>query len=182
MATINIKGIIKIRELPDPDWTPEQYGYWWLDEVNSSGKWVHAARMTEREKERYTLYEASNQVMSAGITQVLTFLGNSASNTAAFSQYLAIGNGTIFTINPLDTTLSTEFFRKAVTGYSTSGSLVTISTSLLSTDAVGAWSNMGLYGVAATATANSGTLMTHVLTTFTKTSIARTADYMITAQ
>jgi hypothetical protein len=182
MDGVNIKGIIRIRELPDPDWTPEQYAYWWLDEFDADGRRVRIAKMTQREKDRYTVYEASNLVMTAGITQILTFIGNSASNTAAFSQYIAIGTGSIFTVNANDSTLATEFFRKAVTGYSTSGNQVDVSTNLLTTDAVGTWTNMGLYGVAATGTANSGTLMTHVLVAYTKPSATRTADYLITAQ
>lgn len=177
-----MQGILRLRVLPDQDWTEEQFRFWWCDERSPSGRVLRPARMSQREKERYTCYESHNLITTAGITQVLTFIGAYGGGIVAFAQYLAIGNGGIFTVNANDTTLAGEFFRKIPTGYSTSGNAVDISTALLTTDAVGSWTNVGLFGNGATSTPNSGTLMTHLLTSFTKGSTAYTADYQIAAQ
>lgn len=163
--TLHFEGILRLRETP-PDWDEATLKYWW-------------ARMTEREKDRWTLWEGENMLMNAGRNQVLTFIGQ-ATAPATFSQQFAVGTGTIYTVQPSDTSLSTELARVAPASFSIVGNTVTVTSTFTTGQANGTWSNAGLFGVSATSTANSGTLMTHILCSFTKTSAsAITCDYSI---
>lgn len=182
MADIKIEGILRIRDVPQ-EWSEEDFKYWWCDERTESGLFVRKARMSEREKDRYTVAEARNRVLTAGVTQILTFLGNTLNNSVAFSQYYAVGTGVIYTTTPIDTTLASELFRKVPTGSSVSGSGVTVSTLFLTSEGNGTYTNCALFGNGATSTPNSGTMMTHLIISFIKTSAnPRANDYLITAQ
>ena len=182
MDGVKFHGLLRIRDIPQ-EWTEDEFKYWWCDEYTESGAWVHKARMSDKEKERRTIFEAQNLVLQAGITQILTFLGTVASTTPAFGQYYAVGTGAIYLITPSDPSLASELFRKQPTGNTIGANAVMITTQFLTTEGNGTYTNAGLFGKNATGTANSGTLMTHLLVSFTKDiSLARANDYTISAQ
>lgn len=172
------EGIIRVRRLP-PDWTEDEYRYWWLPERNSKGRLLRLPRMGEREKDTYTEAVFPNLIMTAGRTQVLTYIGGTAGSTVAFGKYLAIGTGAILAPGPADTTLATEVFRKLQAGFTVQGTQVDINFALLSGDANVTMSNAGLYGAAATATLNSGTLETHALFSYVKGAWTISVDYLV---
>ena len=178
MEAIHFEGILRIREIP-PEWTDAEFRYWWCDERTESGMLIHRARMSEREKDRWTVVEARNLLMSAGRTQLLTFAGASGT-TVAFAQFYAVGTGSIFTVQPADTSLATELFRLAPASFSVVGNSVTITTNFSTSQGNGTYTNAGLFGNGATSTPGSGTLMTHILYNYTKTSANAIAnDYLI---
>lgn len=177
MDTLRFEGVLKLRKIPD-DWTDEEFRRWWCDERTASGALVRKAGMNEREKDRYTVLEARNLLTSAGRTQLLTFAGAS-STTTAFAQYYAIGTGAIFTVQSSDTSLATEFFRAAPASFSVVGNAVTITTNFTTSQGNATYTNAGIFGNGATSTPGSGTLMTHLLYTYTKNSGPLVNDYTI---
>lgn len=168
MDTLNFKGILKIREIPS-DWDDIMFRYWWCDERSSSGALIRKARMSEREKDRWTVLEAENMLMNAGRTQILTFMGQLTA-PAVFTQYYAVGTGTIYLVQPSDFSLTSELFRAVPASFSLVGNAVTVTTNFSTSQANGTYTNAGIFGVNATSTSGSGTLMTHVLYNYTKTS------------
>lgn len=176
MDTLKFEGILKIREIP-PDWDDATFRYWWCDERSATGSLIRKARMSEREKDRWTVVEAKNMLMSAGRTQILTFMGQLTA-PAVFTQYYAVGTGTIFTIQPSDVSLATELFRAVPASFSIVGNAVTVTTNFSTSQGNGTYTNAGIFGVSATSTPGSGVLMTHILYSYTKTSsIAIVNDY-----
>lgn len=167
MDTLKFEGILKIREIP-AEWSDTEFKYWWCDERSPSGALIRKARMTEHEKDRWTVLEAKNMLMSAGRTQILTFMGQ-ATAPATFSQFYAVGTGTIYTVQPSDTSLATELFRLAPAAFSIVGNAVTVTTNFSTSQGNGTYTNAGLFGVSASSTPGSGVLMTHILYSFTKT-------------
>lgn len=179
METLHFEGILRIREIP-PEWDDATFRHWWCDERTPDGRLIRQAAMSEREKDRYTVLEAKNMLMNAGRTQLLNFAGASGTTTA-FAMYYAVGTGSIFTVQPSDTTLTGELFRLQPASYSIVGNAVTITTPFSTSQANGVYTNAGIFGNNATGTANSGTLMTHLLYSYTKTSaVAIANDYTIT--
>lgn len=69
-----------------------------------------------------------------------------------------------------DTTLGTELARKAVSLVSRSGNVVTCTTFFSTTEANGAIKEVGMFGQAASATPDSGTMINRTLISFTKSS------------
>lgn len=174
--TLTFEGILKIREIP-ADWDEATFKHWWCDERSASGALIRKAAMSDKEKDRWTKWEGRNMLMNAGRNQVLTFIGQ-ATAPATFSQQFAVGTGTIYTVQPSDTSLATELARIAPASFSIVGNTVTVTSTFSTIQANGTWSNAGLFGISATGTANSGTLMTHILCSFTKTSAsAITSDW-----
>src|SRR5947207_1818109 len=104
--TIKIKGIIRIREHPFGD-DYEELSKWWFPELNARGVVIRPARMSEREKDRYTVVEAENQLMTAGIQQILTYIGMPSGTAILISKYFAVGTGAISQTTPTDTSLAT---------------------------------------------------------------------------
>lgn len=172
------EGIIRVRRLPD-EWDEDEYAYWWLPEKDSEGRVLRMPRMLEREKDRYTVYVAENQIMTAGRTQVLTYIGASGGNTTGFAKYLAIGTGTILAPNPANTSLATEAFRKAQASNTVQGTQVDINFALLSGDANITMTNCGLFGNTATATLGSGTMYTQALFSYVKGAWTISIDYLV---
>ena len=157
-------GVIRARLLP-AEWTLEDYLRYY-------------PRYTERERNRLTVYEAENMLMTAGRTQMLTQLFGTA--PAAFGLQFAVGTGTISGVTSGDTTLATEFFRAAPSTGTTTGNQIDISTFFGALQANSTYTTAGIFGGAATGTANSGTLEAHVLYALTKTSAnSLTNDYLI---
>jgi predicted RecA/RadA family phage recombinase len=175
-----IKGRIRVRALPFE--TREEWAYWWLPAI-VAGKIIRPARMSEQEKERLTVAVESNILTSAGRTQILNYLASNTGNPVAFAQYLAIGNFSINQVQSGDTSVQGEIFRAIPTASNITGTQLDLSTFIGAAQAVGSWTNLGLFGSTASATAGSGVLMTHSLFSYTKgSSFPVTIDYLLTQQ
>lgn len=167
--TLRFRGLIKARELPTGCELPD-FLTWW-------------PRLSERERERYTVYEHSNALTTNGRNQVLTYIGSSTATTLGFGQYFAVGNFGINTVSPGDTSVQGEFYRAVPNTTVITGTQIDVSTYFGPTSGTGLISNAGLFGINATATLGSGTLMTHALYNYTKPNgTAVTFDYLINLQ
>lgn len=170
-----VQGIIKVREIP-AEWSTEDYRYWWLPKKNEKGEVIRAARMSDSEKDRWTVAESKNTLTSAGRTAVLNFLGNT---TVSFFQYFSVGTGTISAVSAADTSMSTELARLAPSSATVSGNQIDVATLFSTSQGNGVWSNSGVFGNGATSTLGSGTLYAHSLFSYSKTSaIQVSADYV----
>lgn len=175
---LHMCGSIRAREVPFA--TAEEWRYWWLCERDLSGKIIGPARMSDREKDRYTVAERPNILVSGGITQVLNYVGSSSGNLTGFAQYFAVGNIGINTVTSADTSVAGEYFRAAPSTASVSGTQQDLSVFAGTTQANGSITNAGLFGAGATGTIGSGTMMTHSLFQYNKTNAnAVTFDYLL---
>jgi hypothetical protein len=172
------EGIIRVRRLPD-GWTDEEYAHWWLPTTDSRGKIIIPARMSEREKDKYGEAEAHNQIMAAGRTAALSYIGSPSGSTTQWAQEFAVGTGAITSVTPLDTTLANETFRKSPVSYSVAGSQVDINIQFGTSEAQYTYTNAGLFGNSATSTLSSGTMMTHAFFSYTKGAFSISVDYII---
>ncbi len=165
--TLTVKGIMRFRAIP-AEWSHEDYLRYY-------------PRLSERDRERLTVHEAHNILTSAGRNQILTFIGASASNTAPFCQFWAVGTFPITTVNPGDTAVNGEIFRVAQSLVTITGTQIDLNFQIGSTQAVGTLTNAGLFGINATVTSGSGTLMTHaLLNNFVKANgQAYAVDYLV---
>lgn len=176
--SIHICGLIRAREVPFE--TREEWRKWWLGEFDARGRMVRPPRMSEKEKERYTVAEAENILVSSGITQVLNYVGASAGNATGFAQYFAVGNISIPSVSSGDTIVSGEYFRAIPSTSNVTGVQIDVSTFFGPTQGNGVITNAGLFGNGATATLASGTLMTHSLFSYTKVNgTPITSDYLL---
>ena len=179
---IHFTGIIRIRLLPQ-DWTEADWRYWWLGEFDDSGRMIRPPRMSEREKDRWTVHESRNLLCTAGRTALLNYVGSQTSTNQPFGKYFSLGTTSINTVNPGDTSVVGEIFRKLPATANVTGTQIDIATALANGDAVGTLTNAGLYGGAsATGTLGTGTLYTHSLITpnFVKdNSHSYTSDYLL---
>lgn len=167
MESLRITGLLRIYEFSS-DAEMAEYASWW-----------HRFSLEEKARKARLVVEEHNLVTSAGRTQLLTFAGASGT-TAAFAKQYAVGTGAIATVTAADTLLATELFRAAPASSTVVGTTVTITTNFTTGQANGTYTNAGIFGNTATGTANSGTLYTHILYSFTKTSaIAIANDYQI---
>ncbi len=171
-------GLIRARAVPFD--SEEEWRYWWLPEIKD-GKIIRPARMSDQEKDRYTVAEARNILTSNGIGAVLGYIGSSSGSTEQFAQQFAIGDIAINSVSAGDTSLAGEIFRAAPSLSNITGVQIDLSTFIGSTQAAGNWTNVGLFGNGATSSSGSGTLMTHSLFTYTKVNgTPVTVDYLIT--
>lgn len=163
---LHFSGHLLFYELPE-SLTEQEYRRYWLV-------------LSHRERERYLIHEASNLLTSAGRNQLLTFAGASGT-TSAFAQYIAFGTGPTV-ITGSNTVVATEIYRAIPASSTISGNQVDISLQLPAGSANGILTNAGIYGVNATSTINSGTLMTLAqLNNFNKVNgTAYNVDYVIT--
>jgi hypothetical protein len=181
---LKVQGIMRFRRIPD-DWNEEEYKKWWLPEWNDNHtQIIKPARMSPKEKERYTVEEFKNILTTQGRTYILTYMSSSTPNTPAWAQYFAVGTFPLTAVSPGDTSVQTEIFRAAPNTVTITGTQLDLSTLLSTSSAVGILTNAGLYGVAASSTSGSGTLMTHaLLNSFNKTnSQAFVVDYLLNVQ
>ena len=176
---IRFQGMLRLCELPD-EWTREEYLRYWCGERDEQGHVIKPAIMTKQEKERYTVVEARNQLMAAGRTSILSYIGGASGNTTAFGKYLAIGTGVLQATSPSDTALVNEVYRVAQTTNTVQGSQMDVNFQIPSASAQVTMTESGLFGGTASTTAGSGTLVTHVLFSYTKGAAAIAADYIIT--
>ena len=167
MESLHIAGLLRIYEFSE-DAELAEYAAWW-----------HRFSLAEKARKAHLVIEKHNLVTSAGRTQLLTFAGNSGSTTA-FAKFYAVGTGAIASVTAADTSLATELFRLAPASSSIVGTTVTITTNFSTSQGNGTYTNAGLWGGSATSTPGSGTLYTHILYSYTKTSAVATAnDYTI---
>jgi hypothetical protein len=160
---LKVTGTIRFRRIPD-DWTEEAYRYWWLPEWNNgSTKIIREARISQAEKDRYTVHEAHNLLTTNGRTNILTYMSSTAANTSAFAQWFAVGTFPLVTVSPGDTALGTELYRIQPSTATITGTQLDIESVLGSANAVGTLTEAALFGVNGTSTANSGTMQTHAL-------------------
>ena len=174
---LGVEGILHLRAVPFE--SLEEYRYWWASEYDASGRLLRLPRMSAREKERYTVCQRHNIVTAAGKSYLLTYAGSPNPGTPTWAQYFALGNVTVATVSAGDTRLAGEYYRQVPNSYTVAGNLVDISSFLPAGTASGTIADAGIFGVNATAAANSGTLMNHVLCgNYTKAvGQAVTADY-----
>lgn len=176
--SIHLCGLIRARAVPFE--SREEWAHWWLGEFNEQGQMLRAPRISEREKDRYTVAEAPNILVSNGITQVLNFVGSASGNSTGFAQWFAVGNISLAEVTSGDSSIAGEFFRGQVSQASISGTQQDLSTFVGTTQGVGNITNVGLFGNGATSTLGSGTMMTHSLFQYNKPSgVAITYDYLL---
>ncbi len=138
-----------------------------------------AARAAQRDLDRLALdmRVTHNIACNAGRTVALDFLAGNGAPTGI--SYFAVGTGS-GTPGATDTTLFVEAFRKAITTTTLTGNQVLFGTLFNTTDGNYDYTEAGLFGNGATATANSGTLFAHAAYIYDKTSsITLTNDYFI---
>lgn len=181
---IHIAGHIRVRELPFKD--EAEWRHWWLGEFDASGRMIRPPRMSEKEKDRYTVAESANLITNNGIAQILNFVGSQDGSTVPFAQYFAFGNGPLNMVSPSDTTLNNEIFRIIPTIATINGTQTDISTFHAGGASPVSITNCGLYGNGATATLNSGTLLTHSMMSYTQPAASSvpnvTYDYLLSYQ
>ena len=170
------EGVIRVREHPFGD-DKHQFEHWWLAEwVN--GKMIRPPRMPQKEKDKYTVYEAKNILTTNGRTQLLQYVGNASS--VPWGKIFSVGTFPLVAVSPGDTSVATELVRVATSAPTVTGTQVDIPISFASGTGVGTWTNVGLYGTtAATTTLGTGTLFTHALFSYVKGSVAVVIDYLI---
>lgn len=168
-TTIGIKGTVRIRELPK--------GCELSDFLDMWGK------LTPREKDRMTVAEHHNTLTTAGRDAVLTYISSSTATTLGFAQFFAVGTFPINSVSPGDNSVQTELFRAVPQAFTKTGTQVDVATFFGASQANGIYTNAGLYGLNATATLGSGTLMTHTLYSYTKANGAAIVnDYLLNLQ
>lgn len=183
--TFTYTGIIRVRQHPFGD-DQKALAKWWFAEWSGWswgwGRWrrrqVRLPRMSDREKDRYTVYEAENILTTAGRTQLLNYIGN-ASNVP-WGKIFSVGTFPLVAVSPGDTTVNTELVRVATSAPTVTGTQVDIPCSFTSGQGNALWTNIGLYGTtSATTTLATGTLYTHALFQFNKPAVAEVIDYLI---
>jgi hypothetical protein len=147
---------------------PEKRWNRWTRRDELTGRWVEAE-------------EATNIITTNGRNQILTYLGaGSLVGVVAFAQYFSVGTGAIVSVSAGDTGMIGELFRAQPSSFAISGNSVNISTFFGATQANGTYTNAGLFGNGASGTFGTGTLCTHALYSFTKTSgETLTTSYLI---
>lgn len=191
-----IRGIISIHAIPD--WTDEELAYWWMPECERGDDGlmhiVRPARMSDEAKaQRLVMQPVENMLTNTGVTLFIT--NNSVSGQGSMyplSQILSVGNGTFTGATRALTSVAGDGFttgaRKAPASNSTVGFLSTIVFNYGTTDAVGTWTNGGLYGYNtgssqnATTTTGTGNLVTIASLPFVKGSTAYAVNYALLLQ
>lgn len=189
METVGLHGQIRIYTIPE--WSDEEFRYWWSPETDQFGQIIRPARISDETKQSWQAHEpVDNLVTNTGLNLWLvntSVLGQG--NMFPFFQILSVGNGTITGVARTDTGVSGDAFttgaRKAPTAYAITGFTTIVQTNYASGDAVGTWTNIGVYGYStagsqnATTTINTGALMTHALYAFVKGASAYAVDYIL---
>jgi hypothetical protein len=126
--------------------------------------------------------EFSNIITQNGKLQILSMIGNTGT-TLAFSQYFAIGTTSIISVQASDTSVPGEFYRTVLSSFTVLGTQVDCVFSIPSGSGNNTYASVGIFGGGATGTLGSGTLMSHALSTYTKTSANSLAvDYLLNVQ
>lgn len=132
------------------------------DAIKVKGLW-RFTWLDYSEKNNITGFKQSawfkNVIVSVGKAFLAQLITGRVTNNIPW--YMAAGTGTTPATNG-DVKLQTEGFRKIVTNKLLSATTMRIRTYLLATDAIGNWSEFGIF-LAGTAVANSGTLLSRIL-------------------
>lgn len=108
-----------------------------------------------------------NMFVTAGKNSLADHLRGTTENNKGIITYCALGTG--LTAPALgDTTLQTELARKLVSVRTVSGNVATFETFFTTSEAIGTLKEAGLFGDAASATADTGTLFCRVAINRTK--------------
>ena len=125
-----------------------------------------------------TIKEYNNTVVTCGKVAIARRLGNLGTYTnEGRITYGATGTGTT-TPAITDIKLTTELTRKLISSSSISGNIAIIRAFFNTTESNGALKEFGLFGEAATGSADSGTMFNHVLIDIVKT-VADTLTFEI---
>lgn len=173
-----LEGRIQVYRLPD-GMSEQEYKDLWLPETDGKGTILRPARLSPQEKARHLDYETENDIMQAGRTAVLSYIGSGSGSTTQWAQYFAVGTGAISGITPQDSSLANEVFRKIQTSFAVNGTTVDINFQFGTTDAQTTYTNAGLWGNGASGTLGSGTLYTHALFAYSKGAYAIAIDYLV---
>lgn len=166
---VGIDGHILLRELP-PGCELEDFLDMW-------------PKLSLKERDRYSVAEHRNTLTSAGRAQVLTYLSSSYATTLGFAQQFSVGTFPINTVSPGDSAVQGEIFRATPQTATITGTQVDVSTFFGPSQANGLYTNCGLYGLAATSTLGTGTLMTHSLYKYNKVNgVPIVNDYLLNQQ
>ena len=157
MDILKITGLLRVYEFSGDEEAAE-YAAWWP-----------RFSLAEKARKARLVVDRHNLVTANGRTQLLTFAGASTTTTA-FAQYYAVGTGAIASVQATDTSLATELFRAVPSSSTIVGTTVTITTNFSTSQGNGVYTNAALFGNGASSTPNSGTMMTHILYSYTKTS------------
>jgi hypothetical protein len=191
MENISIRGVITLYKIPDW-WSDEMFKYWWCPETDSLGHILRPARMSDEVKAQHIAKPpVENLITNNGLTSLLSNMCISGIGSLyPFFQILSVGNGAITGVARADTAVAGDGFttgaRKAPTSYTVTGFSAQVVTNFASGDAVGTWTNVGIYGYNsgsaqnATTTSGTGNLNTHALYNFTKGSSAYALNYAFT--
>lgn len=178
--SLKFHGLIRVRELPFDNY--EEYQRWWLPEMKD-GQVIHMARMSDREKDRYTVVEAHNLITGAGRALILGYIASPTAgvSTPYFAAYFEVGNYPTPTVSAGDTLVQGGLARVAPSTAITTGTQLDIASFFGAATGVGTWTSAGLYGgPSASNTIGTGTLATHSLFSYPKTnSQPVTCDYLI---
>lgn len=110
-----------------------------------------------------------NTFVTVGKNSIAAGLMGTTDNNQGIITYCALGTSVV-AATLADTTLTTEIYRKLISVRSVSGKVATFQTFFTTAEANGTLREAGLFGDAATATADSGTLFSKLAMNRVKTS------------
>jgi len=136
-----------------------------FDNVDIVCRWTLYFENVETGESRFATYD--NLVVTAGKNMIAKRLAGGANDCDI--TYIAVGTDATAP-DIADTTLGTELDRNTLTSIAAAGTAVTVKGFFGAADANGALEEMGLFGEAASATPDSGTLFNHAAISETKSS------------
>lgn len=188
MDSLTIHGHISLYEIP-ARWSDEDFKYWWCPQTDTHGQILVPARISDETKKTCLVKPPQeNLVTNVGLALLLANMSVTGQGSMEpFFQILSIGGGATTGISRTTTSVAGDgFSRKAPASYSVTGFSTTIVTNFASGDALGIWTNLGIYGYSvagvqnATTSAGTGALMTIALYSFNKGSSAYAMNYVLT--
>jgi hypothetical protein len=174
-----IHGIITLHKIP-PEWSPEDFAYWWNPVTAPNGQVLQPARISDDAKRLWLAHEPIENILTnTAISLLLTNMSvANQSQMFPFTQILSAGNGAIVGVMRKDAAVAGDGFatgaRKAPSSFAVTGFSTTVTTQYGTSDAVGTFTNIGFYGYSvagsqnASVTSGTGALMTHALFSFVK--------------
>lgn len=166
MDTLKWRGVLKVREAP-ASWTIEDFEYWWFPQLvdPKTKRVLIPARMSEKEKDHLTIATSENMLLINGVQTILSYIiDQSTTSPGVMFQYLALGNGVISAVEPADSSVSGEYYRQQITNLSNFGASAVISVVVAAGSGTSTGiTNAGWFGIAASGTLGTGTLMSHVM-------------------
>lgn len=111
----------------------------------------------------------NNTFVTVGKNSIAAGLMGTTDNSQGIITYCALGTSVV-AATLADTTLTTEIYRKLISVRSVSGNVATFQTFFTTAEANGTLREAGLFGDAATATTDSGTLFSKLAMNRVKTS------------